>query len=94
MLPGFSNHWPQSVVTCTGRSCLTLARPHFELKMTRRVRVARTRGGLLTVGGLDLSSGAFPRNGPRVDPVWRAEGAVCLSSVGLDYVGPQTQSLS
>lgn len=62
--------------------------------MTRRVRIARTGGGLLTVGGLDLSPGAFPRNGPPMDPEWRAEGAVCLSSVGLDYVSPQMQTFS
>lgn len=93
VLPGCSNHHPQSAVTCTGRSFLTQARPHFELKMTRRVRIARTRDGLLTVGGLDLSPGAFPRCGPRVDLGWQAKGAVHLSSVVLDHVGPQRWAL-
>lgn len=60
VLPGWLNHHSQSAITCRRRSFLAQARHPSELKMTSVVRIARTRAGLLPVGGLDLSPGASP----------------------------------
>lgn len=91
MLPGSLNCHPHSALTCRDKSFLAPLRHDFELEMTRMKRVARTRGRLLTVGGLDLSPVAFPRYGPHADLYGRAEGTVFLS-FPLTFISPQRQA--
>lgn len=91
VLPGSLNCHPQSALTCRDKSFLTPPRHDFELEMTRMKRVARTRGGLLTVGGLDLSPVAFPRYGPHADRVRQSRGC-CISELSPHFRQPEGQA--
>lgn len=61
--------------------------------MTRMTGIARTGGGLLTVGGLDLSPVAFPRYGPCEDRVWQG-GVCCISELSPCFGQPTEAGLS
>lgn len=70
----------------------TPPRHNFELEMTGMKRVARTRGGLLTVGGLDLSPVAFPRYDSHVDRVRQSRGC-CVSELSPHFRQPAEAGL-
>lgn len=72
-----------------------LGKPHFlsaslsadiflSSKMTRKIRIAKTRGGLLTLGGLDSSHVAFFRYGRRVDLLWQRR-VCCISELAPQW---------
>ena len=92
VLLGSLNCHPHSALTCRDKSFLAPLRHDFELEMTRMKRVARTRGGLLTVGGLDLSPVAFPRYGPHADRVRQSRG-YCVSELSPHFRQPAKAGL-